>query len=49
MILNFEETLLDSKKYKVSEFLGAGMAISYATQLIEPKQMKERQMAWGKN
>jgi hypothetical protein len=31
MILNIEETLLDVEKYKLSEFLGIGMAIYHAT------------------
>jgi hypothetical protein len=31
MVINTEETLLDVKKAKVSEFLGEGVAISHAT------------------
>jgi hypothetical protein len=31
MVMTTEETLLDEKKAKVSELLGAGMAISHAT------------------
>jgi hypothetical protein len=42
MILTFEETLLDSKKDKVSEFLGERMAISHAT--IDRAKENEREV-----
>jgi hypothetical protein len=43
MIMTSEETFLDAKKTKVSELLGAGMAISHAT-IDRPKKKKERLM-----
>jgi hypothetical protein len=42
MILTIEETLLDAKKAKVSEFLGVGMAISHAT--IDQAKVDEREV-----